>query len=86
MSAIALPAPHRRARLAVVAGLVALLLVAVFPPGAWLPGLVAVVLGADARERGRAAGRRDPVALVGMALGAVAIAVGIALVVSAAAS
>ncbi len=83
MASRAVPSPHLRARLALGFGLLAVALVAVLPPVAWVPALAAIVLGADARERSRRAGRKDLAALAGLVLGAVAIAVGIALVVAA---
>jgi hypothetical protein len=83
MGLSAVPTPHR-GRISLVCGIVALALVVVLPPVAWIPGLVAVVLGADARDRDRSMGRSDLSASLGMALGAIAIAVAVALVVAAA--
>ena len=77
------PEPRHRPPLALACGIAALVLVAVLPPVAWIPGVAAILLGADVRERAAREGRRDLLGLASMALGAVAIAVGIALVVAA---
>lgn len=61
-----------------------MLAVVVLPPAAWLAGGAAIVLGADADHRARRAeGRRDRMASAALVLGALSIAVGIALVLAA---
>jgi hypothetical protein len=71
-----------RAPLALALALVALLVVAVIPPLALLPAAAAVVLGADARQRGLTHGfAAHRMASAALLVGAVAIAVAVALTV-----
>ena len=80
MGPLAVPTTHR-GRLSLVSGIVGLALVVVLPPIAWIPGLLAVVLGADARDRDRSMGRSDLAASPGMVLGALALAIAVTIAV-----
>jgi hypothetical protein len=70
----------RRALAALACAVVALVTAAVLPPLAVPPAVVAIVLGADARQRGLASGfRAHRMAAAALAVGALALAVGVAL-------
>lgn len=76
------PASARRAPLALGFAVVGLLAVAVFAPLAFVPAGLAVVFGADARQRGVRHGfRAHRLAVAAITIGAVTIAVAVALTI-----
>ena len=75
-----MPRP-RRAAVALGLAVFALLVVAVLPLPALVPATAAIVVGADARQRGLADGvRAHRMARVALTVGAIAFAVALALV------